>query len=131
MFGELFDTIKTVFLLMVIIVAIIIVVAVINGVKESREAEERNRQEQQRRRDDINRKKIASKRWSKEYKNVFLTKVWNEYRRLLECQKKPIGQGYASKTTIMVNIDGELPLVSMDAQGLYEIYCYIAETVRE
>lgn len=125
MLSELFSTIKTAFTLMIFIIAIVVAVGVIRGINEHREAEKRREREQQRKHKDINRIKSASKRWTREHKIYFMQEIAKEYNRLAECQRKPVGQGYACKTIIMANIDGDLQMISMDLQGLNEVYSYL------
>jgi hypothetical protein len=127
MFGELIDMIKLAFGLTIVIGIVVIVAGVIRGMN----AKARIGDERWKMREDISKIKSASKRWSREQKIHFLGEVGEKYNRLAVCKRNPMGNGYASKTFVLVNIDGDLQMISMDMQGLHEVYCFINETLDE
>ena len=83
MFEELFSLVRTVFVLMIVAFVICFVIAMVKGVaneiEEGKKEQERRKKEQyekyvkqQRLRADIDRIKVASRQWNREYKILFM-----------------------------------------------------------
>ena len=123
MFDELIGTIKAGFMWTIVI---LVVAGVIMCVHKHLEANKREQQEQERlrkRRDTVDRIKEASKRWSRDYKLLFLeevTKVYNMYA-------KGCDGGYP--LFIHPDIDGKEQSLYLNMQELHEVYCYITATL--
>lgn len=131
MFDSLFESIKVFFTIAIIgIIAIIVIVAIVKG-KEHYEYQERKRKDEEDMRDGVNKIKAASKRWSRELKLNFMNYLSEEYNKLEDANNKPFGQGWACKTIIMANINGDIDYFSVDLEALRELYHYIKSIVNE
>ena len=112
-----------------IIGLIVILIFIIIRIKEwydYREDERKHKEEIQRNIDKIIE---ASRKWSIQEKINNANNFLDHYERLLECQKKPVGAGYATETVITVFVNGKLENFEIDINGLYTLYRYMKNEV--
>lgn len=125
MLDSLFDSIKFFFTFTIIaFVVIIIIVAIIKG-KEHYKYKESKRKNEEEMLNGINKIKTASKRWNRELKLNYMDYLAEEYDKLEKANNKPFGEGWACKTVIMANINGDIDYFSADLDALYDLYHYI------
>lgn len=79
--------------------------------------------------DGINKIKVASKHWKRDHKWNFMNYLAEEYNKLEDCKRKPVGRGYATETVIMANINGNIDYFSVDLDALHDLYHYIDVTL--
>lgn len=137
MFDELFETLKTGFVLGLIIVSIVIAVAAYKGYQETKERLEREdrekRERQRKRRADIDRIKAASRRWSPEYKKQFPSYLKKCWYADVELYKLLYGNEYkyffrrCFAAMVDINIDGNIERFYLDWEAVCELEAYIRD----
>lgn len=124
MFDGLVNSVKIGFTFVIIFVIIIIIVAICRSAREYTEAQERAA----RKREEINRVKIAAKRWTKEGKYDFLQRIETEYQRLAAHKNNPTGPRIAD---IFCPIDEKTFFVTLDMKEMRELYAYVEGILNE
>jgi len=125
MIDEFFDVVNASFTFVIVVIIVTVVIAAIVKGREYYKDKKQKRKIEQEMCEGVNKIKAASKYWSKEQKVNYMNYLSEEYDRLEEAKNKPFGQGWACKTVIMANIDGDMDYFSVDLEALRELYYYI------
>lgn len=125
MFGELFDALKVGFGIGITVGIIALIAGILKGIKDNKEAEERREWERKWSREKIEKTKAAFRNWDRDYQAY----VWNIARNTYNDRGNP--ETRALGIGIWAKFDGRVQFISLTDQELYEVCCFMEESLRQ